>query len=49
MSCRREYYKGFTDPSMQQACTKKQMCEQSRLTLILCDHTKFLVAMISLT
>lgn len=42
MSCAGVDHKGFTDPSMQQACTKKQMCEQSRLTLMLCDHTKFL-------
>ncbi|MEG0318916.1 MAG: hypothetical protein RR627_03340, partial [Niameybacter sp.] len=41
LSCAGVDEKGFYEPSMQQAFVKKQMLEQTKLSLMLCDHTKF--------
>lgn len=41
LSCYGLDEKGFYEPSMQQAFVKKQMLDQSKLSIMLCDHTKW--------
>lgn len=40
LSCHGFDEHGFYEPSMQQALVKKQMIEKSKLSLMLCDHSK---------
>ena len=41
LSCYGLNEKGFYEPSMQQAFVKKQMLNQAKLSIMLCDHTKW--------